>query len=218
MSAYLLNHNGFYKRQSQPYFLEKALTRAGANPAEWDLFHFLLTPHYQIQGTDHFDLRACTAILFKFPPPFQTLLLLNLYRYEKALIASKEGIVSKAPELVQRARLLSAVTKNPWGLSYLQLFSQPMEGTHHDTLAEWWDKSIQPIQTEDIGLLIKLTFDQLEYYEDYSFLTYLAQTNDLYRSASYLVEVLGYSAPCKQEILGIIQQWSLPTDTSMLFP
>lgn len=216
MSAYLLNHQGFYKRHSHQYFLQKALTRAGASPAEWDLFHFLLTAHYQFQGTDYFDLRACTSILFRFPPIFQTLLLLNLYRYEMEVIHSKDGVTSKAPTLVQRAQLLSSITQNPWGPRYLRLFSQPLGADNHSILSEWWGMGIEPVQSEDVGLLIKLTFDQLEYYEDYSFLTHLAQTNDTYASASYLVEALGYSTPCKQEILGTIQQWPSPTDISML--
>lgn len=218
MSAYLLNHQDLYKRHNHIYFLEKALSKAGAQPEERALFNYLMTPHYRFQSIYHFDLRACTVILFKFPPPFQALLLLNLYRYEIDYIASKEGVESKAPELIQRSQLLSNLTKNPWGRSYLRLFAQPLNLRNYEYLSSWLEKELSPIPTTDIGLLIKETFNQLEYYQDYRFLTYLAQTNDIYTSAGYIVEALGYSPACKQEILGIIQQWPLPTDTLMPSP
>jgi len=212
MSAYLLNHQDFYKRRNHGYFLEKALSRAGAQPEERALFNYLMTPHYTFQTISHFDLRACTSILFKFPPAFQAVLLLNFYRYEIDYIASKTGVEKKAPELIQRAQLLSNITKNPWGQNYLRIFTQPFDDRNYQHLSNWLDRDLSPVSTEDIGLLIKRTFDQLEYYQDYRFLTYLAQTNDIYISAGYLVESLGYTPPCKQEILGIIQQWPLPID------
>lgn len=213
MSSYLLNHQDFYKRHNHGYFLEKALSKAGAQPEERALFNYLMTPHYTLHSTPHYDLRACTSILFKFPPAFQAVLLLNLYRYEIDYIASKQGMERRAPELIHRAQLLSYLTKNPWGQSYLKIFTQPFDDRNYQLLSDWLDQELSPIPTEDIGLLIKETFDQLEYYQDYRFLTYLAQTNDIYTSAGYLIESLGYTLSCKQEILGIIQQWPLPIDT-----